>query len=102
MREQKSRDLLGHDEPRLEGADARPALVSPDGDNQPARGNRSSRNATSTAYAASSRVESSAGSGELPSLMMSGISVQPRMTHSAPLLFRPSMALMNRSVVAGS
>ena len=45
-----------------------------------------------TAYFASNRVESSVGSGELSGVTMRGISVQPRMTHSAPFVFRSPIA----------
>lgn len=40
---------------------------------------------------ASSRVESSVGRGALPSFMINGISVQPRMTASQPRAFMPSI-----------
>ena len=40
--------------------------------------------AIATASRASNRVESSTGNGEFSEVMISGISVQPRITHSAP------------------
>ena len=55
--------------------------------------------ASRTAYFASSLVESSTGNGELAAVTISGISVQPRITHSAPLDFKSSIAPKKRSVV---
>ena len=49
------------------------------------------RPARRKAARASSRVESSVGSGELPSSTISGISVQPRITASHPCCFMPSI-----------
>src|SRR6185503_18167094 len=60
---------------------------------------RRSLTASTTAYFASSRVESNVGSDEFSSVTMSGISVQPRTTHSAPLDFRSSIAPRNIFVV---
>ena len=61
----------------------------------------SSLTASITACFASSRVESRIGSGEFSVVMISGISVQPRITHSAPRNARSAIAAMNRFVVAG-
>ena len=60
-----------------------------------------SLSASRTACLARSRVESSTGSGALADVMMRGISVHPRMTHSAPFDRRSSIAWRNRFVVSG-
>ena len=55
--------------------------------------------AAEAAARASKRVESSVGSGELASLMISGISVQPRMTASQPCSCKPAMMAWKRATL---